>query len=542
MGKKYSIGLDFGTLSARAIIADTENGSTLPYESVFEYPHAIIQSIDGKPLPSGYALQHPNDYIAALEFLIPDLLKNNDIDKSAIIGIGIDFTDCTVFPIDAGFTPLCMLDEYKSEPHAYAKLWKHHTNEKYAKAVENAVLAYDPKILSVTGSRMTSEFLIPKLYEVFCEANDIYQNAYKFVLGGDYIASLLIGKKDIHSKAFSAKQHYNGDEYPSRDFFATIDPEFTDAYEAKTVTCLSSVERHVGTLCREWAEKLGLDESVRIAAPILDAHSAICASGIESGRIVLALGTSAVVETLTEDTRSIDGILATSYESVAAGYHTLEAGLAALGDLFDWFVRSCVPEEYKQNAKAAGMNIHQYLRSLAEKQAVGEHRLIALDWFNGSRSIVLDNDLSGAIIGLRLSTKPEDIYRALIESTAFGIRRILDCFRSQGIAVNSISATGGIALKDPLLMQIYASVLNLPIECLASTQATALGSAIYGAVAGGAYSSVKDASRAMHSPVALTYYPNTDDNAKYEEIYSHYLTLCDYFQEKSDLMRFLSNN
>ena len=540
MSHKYSIGLDFGTLSARAIIADVENGSTLPYESVFEYPHAIIQEIDGRALPTGYALQHPQDYIDALEFLIPDLLKNNDVDKSNIIGIGIDFTDCTVFPIDKDFTPLCLLDEYRSEPHAYAKLWKHHTSERYAKAVEDASLAYDPEILSVTGNRMTSEFLIPKLYEVLCEARDVYQSTYKFILGGDFLASLLIGKEAIHSKAYSAKQHYNGASFPSRDFFASIDPDLADAYEEKSITHLSSVEQPVGTLCREWAEKTGLCETVKIAAPILDAHSAICASGIESGRIVLALGTSAVVETLTEGTRSIDGILATSYESVAEGYHTIEAGLAALGDLFDWFVKSCVPEEYKQAARGAGMNIHQYLRSLAEKQSVGEHRLIALDWFNGSRSIVLDNDLSGAIIGLRLSTRPEDIYRALIESTAFGIRRILDCFRSQGIKVDSISATGGIALKDPLLMQIYASVLNLPIECLASTQATALGSAIYGAVAGGAYSSVKEASCAMHSPVALTYYPNEDDNAKYEKIYKHYLTLCDYFQRDNDLMRLLA--
>ena len=540
MSKKYSIGLDFGTLSARAVIADVTDGKTMPYESVFEYPHAIIQSINGEPLPSGYALQHPQDYVDALEFLIPDLLKNNNIDKNSVIGIGIDFTDCTVFPINEDLIPLCCLEEYKCEPHAYAKLWKHHTKEKYAKAIEAAALAYDSSILSVTGGKMTSEFLIPKLYEIFCEAPRVYANTYKFILAGDYIASLLIGKKAIHSKAYSAKQHYNDTQFPSKEFFASIDPAFKDVYEEKTVTKLSSVELPVGTLCREWAEKTGLSESVSIAAPILDAHSAICASGIASGRIVLTLGTSAVVETLTNKATNIDGVLATSYESVAKECYTIEAGLAAMGDLFDWFVKSCVSESYHQKAKNAEMNIHQYLRSRAKSQEVGAHKLIALDWFNGSRSIVLNNDLSGVIVGLRLSTKPEDIYRALIESTAFGIRRIFDCFRSQGIKIESVSATGGIALKDPMLMQIYASVLNIPIDCLASTQATALGSAIYGAVAGGAYSSVKEASQAMHSPTLRTYQPIKKDNEKYEKIYAHYLDLCEYFQRKSDLMSFLS--
>lgn len=542
MGKQYSIGLDFGTLSARAIIADTENGTPLPHESIFTYPHAILSEIGGKKIPQNYALQHPQDYIDALVFLLTDVLSKNGIDKKSVIGIGIDFTDCTVLPINESFVPLCLLDEYKNEPHAYAKIWKHHTNEKYARQIEAAALSYDSSILSVTGKRMTSEFLIPKLYETFCEAPQVYNNTYKFILAGDFVASLLIGKKEIHSKAYTGKQHYNGTKFPSKDFFASIHPDFSGAYEEKTVTTLSSVECSVGNLCDEWVKITGLPNSVAISAPILDAHSAISAAGIKHGKIVLTLGTSAVLETLTDKSTSINGVLATSFESVASGYTTIEAGLAAMGDLFDWFIKNCVPESYAESAKATGLGIHQYLRSLAEKQEVGAHGLLILDWFNGSRSIVLENDLSGLIVGLRLSTKPEDIYRALIESTAFGIRRIIDCFRMQDIKINGISATGGIALKDPLLMQIYASVLNMPIECLASTQATALGSAIYGAVAGGAYLSVAEASQAMQSPIAITYYPIEEDSKKYNEIYSHYIELCDYFQQENPLMKILSSN
>ena len=542
MSEKYSIGLDFGTLSARAIITNVKNGNTLPYESVFTYPHAILSEIGNVKLPSHYALQHPKDYIDALEFLICDILTHNKIEKSEIIGIGIAFTDCTVLPINKDFIPLCLTEKYKNEPHAYAKIWKHHTNESYAKAIEKAALSYDCSILSVSGKKMTSEFLIPKLYETFCEAPSLYCDTYKFMLAGDYMASLLIGKKAIHSKAYSAKQHYNDGKYPSKDFFASIHPDFANAYEDKTVTALSSVELSIGTLCDEWASKTGLPNTVSIASPVLDAHCAISASGIEKGRLVLALGTSAVVEALTDKKTEINGILATSYESVAKGFTTIEAGLAAMGDLFDWFTKNCVPDLYIQNAKKENLNIHQYLRSLASKQAVGEHGLIALDWFNGSRSIVLENNLSGLIVGLRLSTKPEDIYRALIESTVFGLRRIIDCFASQGVEIKSISATGGIALKDPLLMQIAASVFNMPIQCLASTQATALGSSIYGAVAGGAYSSIEYASKAMHSPIATTFYPIKEDSEKYEKIYSHYIDLCEYFQKESPLMEFLFEN
>lgn len=542
MTKRYSIGLDFGTLSARAIIANVANGETLPYESVFNYPHAVMQELNGTLLPKNYALQHPSDYIKALEFLLCDVINKNHIEKDSIIGIGIDFTDCTVLPVTKDMTPLCMLDEYKNEPHAYAKLWKHHAKEEYTDIVSAAAHSYHDDILSVTGGKMTSEFLIPKLYEIFREAPQIYNDTYKFISAGDFIASLLIGKKLIHSKAYSAKQHYNGNKYPTREFFSSIDEGFADVYEKKTVLSLSSVEKSAGYLCEEWAIKTGLSSSVAISAPILDAHSAIAASGIEEGRATLVLGTSAVFETLTKGKKSVDGALATSFESIAEGFTTIEASIAAMGDLFDWYIKNNLPASYESKARELKLNAHQYLRSLAEKQEIGAHGLIALDWWNGSRAIVLDNNLSGMILGLRLSTKPEDIYRALIESAIFAIRQIFDSFISAGIKIDRLSATGGIALKDPFLMQICASVLNIPIDCLASKQATALGSAIYGAVAGGAYESVTDASRAMRSKTSITYYPIKNDHIAYEKIYKEYLRLYKYFSNENHVMEVLRNN
>lgn len=541
--KRYSIGLDFGTLSARAVLVDVENGVPLPYASVFYYPHAVMTELCGRHLPSHYALQHPNDYIEALKFLLCDVTENNSIDKSLVIGIGIDFTDCTVLPVNKELTPLCMLDKYKNEPHAYAKLWKHHAKEEYTKKISDVAEEDYPELLTVTGGKITSEFLIPKLYEIYLDAPEVYADTYKFISAGDFAASSLTGKKELHSKAFSAKQHYRDTKYPSKEFFSAIDEGFSDVYEKKTVTSLSSVEEPIGYLSSEWADLTGLSRSVAVSAPIVDANGAIAASGIDQGRAYLVLGTSATVEIVTASDVTIRGSIATSYESVAKELYTIESALAAVGDLFDWFVKNCVPEAYFRAAQEKGLDIHAYLSSLAEKQAVGEHKLIALDWWNGSRSVVLDNRLSGLIVGLRLSTKPEDIYRALIESTIFSIRKIFDCFKEQEISVNLVSATGGITLKNPLLMQICASVLGLPIECLNSKHATAIGASIYGAVAGGAYASVIEASQNMKCSIAKTYYPIKEDNEKYEKIYAEYEKLRDAFCDGTlNTMKYLFEN
>lgn len=542
--KRYSLGLDFGTLSARAILADVENGDVLPQESVFHYPHAIIHSLESLTLPADFAIQHPSDYIEALDFLICDVISKNEIEPSSIIGIGVDFTDCTVLPIDEALTPMCLRSEYRLEPHAYAKLWKHHVKEEYASKISEQALNYQPEILSVTGNAMTSEFMIPKLYEIFCEARELYDNTYKFISAGDFVVSVLTGCEPIHSKAFSAKQHYNGTSYPSKDFFASIDKDFENVYEEKTVTQLSSVTKPAGKISEKWAKKTGLSANTFIAPAIIDAHSAIIAAGIDENKAVLVLGTSAVIESVISSDKKIDGLLASSYESIAPSMTTIEAGLAAMGDLFDWFIKFCLPSSYENEAIARGLTPHQYLRSLAEKQRIGQHGLIALDWWNGCRSIRLDNTLSGAILGLRLSSAPEDIYRALIESTAFGLRRILDKLAEQNIFYKEIFATGGIAKKDPFLMQICADVFNMPIFCLASAQATAQGSAIVGATVAGAYGNIIEASSKMSAPISTAYYPIKENHEEYEKIYSQYKMLFDYYNssKQDNVLKFLSKN
>ena len=540
--KQYSLGLDFGTLSARAVLADVENGDVLPYQCVFNYPHAIMTELNGKILPSNYAIQHPQDYIDALIFLIRETLSKNNISKESVIGIGIDFTDCSFLPINEDFIPMCMLEKYKNNPHAYVKLWKHHAKEEYTQKILAIAKEYDQTLLSVSGNTLTSEFLIPKLYETFYESQELYNDTYKFISAGDFITSLLIGKIAIHSKSFSAKQHFNDISYPKKDFFALIDKNFENAYEEKTIVELTPPFCSAGTLCKEWADKLGLCENIAISAPIIDAYGAISASGISENRAILVLGTSAVLEAVTTSKKEIKGLLVSSYESIAPKMTTIEAGLAAMGDLFEWYIQNCLPAKYLQKAEELGISPHQYLRSLSQNQNIGEHGLIAIDWWNGCRSMNLNNNLSGAIIGLKLSTKPEDIYRALIESTAFGIRRILDCLEAQEIKFSEIFATGGISLKDPMLMQICADVFDLPIYCLATTQATALGSAIYGAVAAGIYDDIIIASNKMASPIATIYYPKKDNHKEYEKIYQQYKKLFDSYNTDDNIMTFLSQN
>lgn len=529
--KRYVIGIDYGTLSARAVLADAENGTILPHTPTYAYPHAILTSLAGDPLPSDFALQHPKDYTDALEALIPDLVAKNQISSEQIVGIGIDFTACTIFPLDADRVPLCLDARFEDNPHAYSKLWKHHGADKYAPLFEKAASGRFSYLLDMTGGRIAGEFFFPKLYEIYKDAPEVYEASSVFVNAGDYIASALTGNR-VHSMAFAViKEHYDnfgGKGYPDRSYFAAIDEGFADIL-TKVDTDISAVGTSAGTLTDEWAKRLGLSTQTAVGVPIIDAHGAISAAGIEDKRATLAIGTSAVVAVMSSEYRDVKGILAQGYEPTAEGLHTFEAGVRAMGDLYDWFVRNCVSAEYERRAKERGMNIHAYLRSLAEKKRIGESRLIALDWFNGNRSVIPNDKLSGMILGLTLATRPEDIYRALIESTVFELRRVTDNYKVSGIEINSVVATGGIPLKDPMLMQILADTLNTPVSCLESSEATALGSAVYGATAAGLYPTVAEASRRMKQPVAKTYLPVPENTAAYAELYAEYCRLYDYF-------------
>ena len=501
-----------------------------------------MTELGGRQLPHGYALQHPKDYTDALDYLIPKLVKDNGVAPEQVAGIAIDSTASTIFPINSEKIPLCFDEKFKDDPHAYVKLWKHMGADKYAPRIE-AIAADFGDMLKITGGILSGEFTYPKLYETYVESPEVYAAADKFIHAGDYLATLLSGRY-VRSIAYATiKDHYDnasGAGFPPAEFFSRIDEGFVGVLD-KLGREVDEVGRSAGFITPEWAERLGLTTKTQIAVPIIDAHGAIGAAGIEDGRVVAALGTSAVVTALSSEKHYVPGIHSHGYGATAPGLMTFEAGIRAMGDLYAWFTKNCLPSDYEERAKEAGMSVHAYLRSLAEKKTVGESGLIALDWWNGNRSVVPNDKLSGMIVGLTIGTRPEDIYRALIESSVFELRRVYENYADNGIKMNSFVATGGIANKDPMLMQILADVLNIEVGCLGSSEATALGTAVWGAVAAGCYPTLEEASAKMKLPIAKTYYPDPARVTAYEKLYSRYVELYDYFARENNVMEFLYN-
>ena len=540
--KIYTIGIDFGTLSGRCVLVDCENGREVA-EAVCQYSHGVMDDClpSGRKLPPLYALQHPDDYLQVVRKTVPSVLDKAGISPQQVAGVGIDFTACTILPVNKEGTPLCMLAQYTDEPHAYVKLWKHHAAQAEADALNELASQRDEAWLKAYGGRVSSEWALPKILQILREAPQVYKETARFMEAADWLVSKLIGK-EIHSLPFAGyKGLYHNNAYPSNDFMVALDKGLDGIVGTKLSENIVDFSGPAGTLCQEGAALTGLPVGTPVAVPQIDAHAAMPALQItEAGELMLIMGTSSCHIVNAKTAENVKGICGYVQGGVIPGLATYEAGQAAVGDIFDWFVKNCVPAHYKEEADSRGINLHTLLTEKAEKQAVGETGLIALDWFNGNRSVLDDSQLSGMIVGLTLGTKPEDIYRALLEATAFGTRMILDALR---FPVSTIKVAGGIANKNALLMQIYADVLNRQISVCQSTQAGALGSAIYAAVASGVYANLQEAAKAMGAPVAKHYYPNEKNHEAYQKLYKEYVTLHDYFGKGgNDVMKRLFKN
>ena len=526
--KTYTIGVDFGTLSGRCVLVDCENGREIA-EAVCQYPHGVMDDClpSGKKLPPLYALQHPEDYLQVLRETVPSVLKKAGVSAQQVAGVGIDFTACTLLPVDKEGTPLCMLARYADEPHAYVKLWKHHAAQPEADELNKLAEKRKEPWLDTYGGRVSSEWALPKILQILREAPEIYQKTARFMEAADWLVSKLVGK-EIHSLPFAGyKGLYHNNAYPANDFMTALDKGLDGIVGTKLSENIVDFSSPAGKLCREGAALTGLPVGTPVAVPQIDAHAAMPALQITgAGELMLIMGTSSCHIVNAEIAENVKGICGYVKNGVIPGLATYEAGQAAVGDIFDWFVKNGVPAHYKEEADSRGINLHTLLTEKAEKQAVGESGLIALDWFNGNRSVLDDSQLSGMILGLTLSTKPEDIYRALLEATAYGTKMILDTL---AFPVHTIKVAGGIANKNALLMQIYADVLNREIQVCQSTQAGALGSAIYAAVASGVYPNLQEAAKAMGAPVNKCYYPNEENHKAYQKLYEEYVTLHDYF-------------
>ena len=487
--RKYAIGVDFGTESGRAVLVDVTDGREVATD-VYQYTNGVIdEKLPGTDLllDPDFALQDPNDYLDVFRKTIPAVLQESGVSPEDVIGIGTDFTACTVLPTKADGTPLCFLPEYRNNPHAWVKLWKHHAAQPEANQLNSIAseLGYD--FLGRYGNKISSEWFFPKIWQTLDEAPEIYAAADRYLEAADWVVWRLTGVETRNNCTAGYKAIWSKkDGFPPNAFFKALDPRLENVVDEKLSRRIAFLGDRAGTLSAEAASWTGLKEGTAVAVANVDAHVSVpAATVVEAGRMVIIMGTSNCHMVLGDSENIVPGMCGYVEDGIIPGFIGYEAGQSCVGDHFAWFVENCVPQSYLQEAKAKDLDIHAYLEAKASILLPGESGLLALDWWNGNRSVLVDVDLTGLLIGQTLATKPEEIYRALIEATAYGTRIIIETFEENGVPVNEIVATGGLPDRNRLLMQIYADVTGREIKVAAAKQTPALGSAMFGAVAAG---------------------------------------------------------
>lgn len=523
------IGVDYGTQSARAQLLTAAAGEILS-EAEFPYPHGVMSKAlpDGTPLEGGHwALVHPQDYWNALVQLIHALLLQSQINKALIKGLSIAATACTLVPVDASLTPLCCLNAFMQEPHAYAKLWKHHRAEEDARKMTRIAKEREESFIDAYGGKISSEWVLPKILEVMREAPEVFQSTDAFMQISDWLDSILTGQMIRGGGISSFKALYSRENgYPSQDYLAHVHPLLPDIVKQKLRGKMIFPGEKAGELTSKAAELLGLMPGVSVASGHTDAHAAALGAGIlHSGDYLIVIGTSSVTHFLHHDHKLVPGVNACVRNGLLPDLTCYTAGQACVGDMLEWFVRLIDPEKNSET--------YAQLEREAALLTAGDCGLLALDWWNGNRCLLGNNRLSGLIMGMTLCTSRADIYRALMESIAFGQRMIRDQYEMHGLSVERIILCGGIAAKSPLMCQIMADVLGTPVEISSTKQATALGAGMCAAaglgIEEGGYACLEDAVRSMSSKERKTVYPEKSQTAKYDAIMKSYRRLHDFF-------------
>lgn len=519
MAEPLTVGVDFGTLSGRAVVVRVRDGAELG-SAVFEYPHGVLDETlpaTGRALPPDWALQVPADYVGVLRNAVPAALRDAGADPADVVGIATDFTACTMVPTTADGTPLCELPEFEAEPHAYVKLWKHHSAQPQAVRINDLARARGEKWLPRYGGLISSEWEFAKGLELFEEAPAVYAAMRHWVEAADWIVWQLTGTYVRNACTAGYKGILQDGQYPSRDFLRELSPGFESFVADKLEHPLGQLGSRAGGLTAEAAGWTGLPEGIAVAVGNVDAHvTAPAANAVEPGQMVAIMGTSTCHVMNGAELREVPGMCGVVDGGIVTGLWGYEAGQSGVGDIFGWFA-----DHFARDG-------HEQLTRLAARQEIGEHGLVALDWHSGNRSVLVDHELSGVIVGQTLATRPEDVYRALLEATAFGTRKIVETFGEAGVPVTELIIAGGL-VKNALLMQIYADVTNLPLSVIGSEQGPALGSAIHAAVAAGAHPDVRAAAAAMGSVRRAVFQPVPAHVAAYDELYAEYTTLHDYF-------------
>jgi L-ribulokinase len=529
---KYSIGLDYGTNSVRALVVDTSNGREVG-TAVWEYAHGthgVILSRD-----PNLARQHPADYLTGAEIAIRKALAQakrtvNGFQPDQVVGLGVDTTGSTPMPVDARGRALALDKRFAKNPAAMAWLWKDHTGVLEAAQITETALEMRPQYLAKCGGTYSSEWFFSKILRCLHTSPDVFDAAYTWVEIADWIPAMLTGteapgKLTVGICAAGHKAMYNDTwgGYPDAEFLATLDPRLGEL-RPRLPARAHTIEHAVGGLTADWARRTGLSAGIPVAVGAFDAHLGAIGAGIAPGTLVKIIGTSTcdmMLAPASQKLADIPGLCGIVNGSVLPGYFGLEAGQSAVGDIFNWFVDYIKPDGRHGS--------HETLTKGAAKLKPGESGLLALDWNNGNRTILVDQRLTGLLLGQTLYTTPAEIYRALIEATAFGALTIINRFEEYGVKVEQIVNCGGIAEKNPVAMQIYADVTGRPMKVSRSAQTCALGSAIAGAVVAGAHKNYAQAQKAMTGVKQRVFLPNPPAHAVYRELYPLYRTLHDAF-------------
>ena len=543
---KYTIGIDFGTESGRAVLVEVESGHEVA-TAVYTYSNGVIDEKlpeSGIPLEPDWALQDPEDYIRVFQNTIPQVLKQSGVDAGDVIGLGIDFTACTMLPTKMDGTPLCVLPEWRAAPHAWVKLWKHHAAQPEADKINAIARQMGQTWLNRYGGKISSEWFFSKALQILDEAPQVYAAADRLIEAADWVVWQLTGVETRNSCTAGYKAIWSKREgFPSKEYFGALHPQFADIIEEKMTYDIRPVGQKAGGLSQRAATWTGLKPGTAVAIANVDAHVAVPAATVtEPGRMVMIMGTSICHMVLGSGEHVVPGMCGYVEDGIIPGYFGYEAGQSCVGDHFAWFVEHCAPAAYQREAQARGMDIHQLLEEKAARMKPGESGLLALDWWNGNRSVLVDVDLSGLLLGATLATKAEEIYRTLIEATAFGTRVIVETFQQNGVPIHELVACGGLPEKNKLLMQIYADVTGRPLKVSTSSQTPALGSAMFGAVAAGetagGYGSIYHAAQKMARLKDEVFMPVPEHQEVYDQLYEEYLRLHDYFgRGENDVMK-----
>lgn len=542
--ESYVIGVDYGTLSGRAVVVRVSDGVELG-SGVLDYPHAVMDdtlAATGAQLPPEWALQVPSDYVDVLKQAVPAAIREAGIDPARVIGIGTDFTACTMVPTLADGTPLNEVEGYADRPHAYVKLWKHHAAQSHADRINALAEERGEAWLARYGGLISSEWEFAKGLQLLEEDPELYGLMEHWVEAADWIVWQLTGSYVRNACTAGYKGILQDGEYPTREFLGALNPDFASFAEDKVAHEIGQLGSAAGTLSAEAAAWTGLPEGIAVAVGNVDAHvTAPVARAVEPGQMVAIMGTSTCHVMNSDVLTEVPGMCGVVDGGIVSGLYGYEAGQSGVGDIFAWYVKNQVPARYAEEAAAAGKSVHQHLTDLAADQPVGGHGLVALDWHSGNRSVLVDHELSGLVVGTTLTTRTEEVYRALLEATAFGTRKIVETFAASGVPVTEFIVAGGL-LKNAFLMQAYSDILRLPISVITSEQGPALGSAIHAAVAAGAYPDVRVAGDAMGKVERGRYQPSEERALAYDRLYEEYSTLHDYFgRGANDVMKRLKS-